>query len=418
MDTDTKQSSSSVPIAPIEDLTKTPKSTEPGSTPLATSDSLDSSPTPETSSTEPPKKKGGRFSLKINLDKVFLRLSLKDRMLFAKHMAIMTGSGMQILTSLEILRKQATSKALQVILDQLITDIKNGQFLSVGLERYKNIFSDFFINVVKVGEASGTLSDNFKYLAEELKKRQELNKKIKGAMVYPIIILVATIGITGLLTFFIFPKILPVLKSINVELPALTRAFIKISDFLFQYGLFVFLGLIVLTIGVWFILKIKPVRLKWHQAILYLPLVGRMSKSINMTKFSRTIALLLKSDVKIVEALNITADTLTNLVYQNAIKETAEKVKRGDPISRYFATKPHLFPALVTQMISVGENTGKLDETALYLSEFYEGELDETTKALSNALEPIMLVIMGLIVGFVALAIITPIYKITETLTI
>ncbi|MDP3954047.1 MAG: type II secretion system F family protein [bacterium] len=358
------------------------------------------------------------MDLKLNLNKYLVRLSLKEKMLFAKHMAIMTGSGMQMLESIQVLRSQTTSKSLQIVLDQLMEDVRNGQFLSTSLERYKHIFNDFFINVIRVGEASGTLSDNFKYLADELKKQQELNRKIKGAMIYPIIIVVATVGITSLMTFFIFPKILPVLKSINVELPATTRGFIKVSDFMFNYGSYVIGGFVAFLIGLWFILRIGRVRFIWHKIILNLPLVNNMSRAINMIKFSRTLALLLKSDVKIVESLNITADTLTNLVYRQAVKETANRVQMGDLISKYLKENPHLFPTLMSQMISVGENTGKLDESALYLADFYEGELDETTKALSNALEPILLVVMGLIVGFVALAIITPIYKITETLTL
>ena len=358
------------------------------------------------------------LNLNLNLSRFFIRLSLKDRMLFAKHMAIMVGSGMQILDGLTILRKQTESKALQIILDQLITDIKNGQFLSAGLERYNKIFGDFFINVIKVGESSGTLSENFKYLAEELKKKQELQRKVTGAMVYPAVIVLATVGITSLLTFFIFPKILPVLKSIDVELPTVTIVFIAVSDFLLANGGWVLGGLAGLVFGVWFVLKIPQVKFLWHKTILWIPLIGRMSQAINMINFSRTLALLLKSDVKIVESLKITADTLTNVVYQKAIIQAAEEARMGNQISSYLTSNPHLFPPLVAQMILVGENTGKLDESALYLSEFYDGEFEETTKALSSALEPLLLIVMGFVVGFVALAIITPIYKITQTLTV
>jgi len=338
-------------------------------------------------------------------------------MLFAKHMSVMIGSGMQVMQSLNTLKEQVDSRSFKMILDDLINDTKSGQFLSTSLEKYKNVFSEFFINVIRVGEASGTLPENFKYLAEELKKRQELANKIKGAMVYPVIILIATFGITGLLVFFIFPKILPVLKSIDVELPVLTVYFISISEFTFKYGYWLFGGVIALIIGIWGILRIRPVKFLWHKIILKIPIVNKMSQAINMIKFSRTLGLLLKSDVKIVESLNITSNTISNLVYQKAIRETANSVRMGDQISKYLATKPHLFPKLSTQMISVGENTGKLDESAFYLADFYESELNETTKTLSNAIEPILLLAMGLIVGFVALAIITPIYKITQTLS-
>lgn len=328
----------------------------------------------------------------------------------------MVRSGIQILQSLELLKKQAKSRAFVSILDQLILDIKNGRFLSVGLEKYRNIFGDFFINLVKVGETSGTLSENLKYLAEELKKREELRKKIKGAMAYPIIILMATLGITSIMIFIIFPKILPVLTSINVPLPLITRAFIAVSNFLINYGYWAGAGLVGLAIFFWLILKIKKVRFAWHKIIINLPLVGDMSRSVNIIGFGRTLGLLLRAGIKIVEALEITASTINNLVYRQEIAKIADGVRKGDPMSKYLTQNIKLFPPIFSQMILVGENTGKLDESILFLSDFYEAELDESTKTLSTFLEPILLLVMGVIVAFVALAIITPIYKITQTL--
>lgn len=337
-------------------------------------------------------------------------------MLFARNLEVMIGSGMQILQSLDILKKQTQSKVFTVILDQLIADLKNGHFLSAGMERYKDIFGDFFINLIRVGETSGTLSENLKYLAEEMSKKDELRKKIRGAMVYPIIILVATLGITGILAFFVFPKILPVLKSINVQLPAVTLFFIWFSEFMLAFGGWVGAGLAVLGIGVGLILRIRAVRQHWQALTLSIPLVNNMVKAVNLVTFARTLGLLLKAGVKIVEALEITADTIVNAVYREEIKRISESVRQGDAMSPHLIARPHLFPPLFSQMVLVGENTGKLDESFIFLANFYETELDESTKTMSSFLEPAMLLIMGLIVGFVALAIITPIYKITQTL--
>jgi len=337
-------------------------------------------------------------------------------MLFARHLEVMIKSGMQILQSLEILKKQTKSKAFNTILDQLISDLKNGHFLSAGLERYKNVFGDFFINLIKVGETSGTLAENLQYLTEELKKKDELNKKIKGAMVYPIIIVVATLGITSLMTFVIFPKILPVLRSLNVELPLVTRVFVKISTFMIAYGVWVFGGIFALAIALFLVLRIPSVRFRWHRIMISLPYVGTMSQTINIISFSRTVGLLLRAGIRIVEALEITSSTMTNLVYRKELKNVAEGVRKGDQMSKYFMENPKIFPAIFSQMVVVGENTGKLDESILFLADFYESELDESTKAMSNFMEPVLLLFMGLIVAFVALAIITPIYKITQTL--
>lgn len=337
-------------------------------------------------------------------------------MVFARNLEVMTRSGMQLLPSLEILRKQTKSKAFISILDQLISDVKNGHYLSAGLEKFKLIFGDFFINLVKVGESSGTLSENFQYLAEELKKKDELTKKVRGALIYPMFILIATLGITSILTFVIFPKILPVLTSIKVELPLTTKVFIKVSNFLFDYGLYVLGGLVLFGVAFMTSLRLEGFKFAWHRFLLNIPAISDTIKTVNLINFSRTLGLLLKAGIKIVEALEITASTLGNLVYKKETVIIAEGVKKGDPMTKYFEQRPDLFSPIFTQMIIVGENTGKLDESVIFLSNFYESELDESTKSLSNFLEPIMLLVMGCIVAFVALAIITPIYKITQTL--
>lgn len=356
------------------------------------------------------------MSWRDDLNNLFFRLSIKDKMLFARHMEMMTRSGLQVLEALEVLKKQTRSKPFLVVLDSLIADVRNGHYLSVGMERYRHVFGDFFINLVRVGETSGTLSENFRYLAIELGKKAELQRKVRGAMAYPLIILFATFGITGGMSFFIFPRILPVLKSLNVELPLSTRLFIAISEFLIAYGLWLLLLVILLVIGFVLALRMRPFRLRWHRFILSLPLAGRMVSQVNIINIARTLDLLLKGGVKIVQALEITADTLANLVYRDEIKRIAEAVQRGEPMSRSMIDDPGLFPPTFSQMSMVGENTGRLSETLSFLADFYESELDSTTKSLSNILEPMMLLIMGGIVVFVAISIITPIYKISQSL--
>lgn len=350
------------------------------------------------------------------LNNRLFRMSLKDKMLFARHMDMMTRSGMQILDALEILKKQTKSAAFIRVLDGLIDEVRNGHFLSVGMEKYKSIFGEFFINLIRVGETSGTLSENFKYLAEELKKKGELQSKVRGAMAYPIIILMATLGITSILAFFIFPKILPVLKSLNTTLPLTTRMFIAGTDFLFAYGLYMILAAVAVIVTFVILIRIRRFKLIWHGMILKIPYVGALSTEINIIGLSRTLNLLLHGGVKIVEALDITADTLSNLVYQDEVRRIAEAVRRGEPMSREMINNPKMFPPTFAQMCAVGENTGKLDETLVFLADFYESELDNSTKNMSNVLEPALLLVMGGIVMFVAMSIITPIYAMTQSL--
>jgi type IV pilus assembly protein PilC len=337
-------------------------------------------------------------------------------MFFARNLEVMVRSGMQVLDGLEILKRQTKSKPFIAMIDQLIVDIKNGHFLSSGLERYKNVFGDFFINLIRVGESSGTLSENLKYLADELKKKDELNKKIKSAMAYPIILMVATLGIVGILAFFVFPKILPVLKSLNVKLPVVTVGFMAVSQFLLDYGVYIGVILAILLVSFFLLLRVQKFRYYWHWLITKIPFVKTMSQNINMVNFARTLGLLLRSGVKIIEALQISADTLTNLVYKGEIVRMSEGVRQGDALSKYLTTDSKLFPPIFSEMIVVGENTGKLDESLLFLANFYESELDESTQNMSNILEPAMLLFMGLVVTLVALAIITPIYSMTQNI--
>ena len=350
------------------------------------------------------------------LKNFFLKVSLREQVLFAKHLAIMSKAGMPLLDSLVMLKKQTRSKSLAKIIDYVAADISNGQFLSASLERYRSIFGNLFIDIIRVGEASGILSENLNYLAEELKKKQELRRKVIGAMIYPLVILVATLGITGFLPMFIFPKILPVFKSLNVKLPVSTQILIKISNLMTQYGGWVALGILLFIAALWLLLKITPIKFYYHFILLHTPIIGNLVKAVNLANFCRTLGLTLKSGLELVKAIPITAGTLSNLVYKKELQIIAEELTKGEAISKHIMKRPKIFPPMVAQMIVVGENTGNLSETFLYLSEFYDGEVGEFTKNLSNVLEPLLMVTMGIIVGFVAISIITPIYEVTQNI--
>lgn len=347
----------------------------------------------------------------------FLYVSLADRLLFAKHLAIMIKAGMPLVEALKLLRKQARSKPFLFIINSLIGDVENGQFLSASLNKFRNVFGELFINVVKVGESTGSLSENLTYLALESKKQQILRNKVKAALIYPAVIFMATLGVTFVLLFFVFPKIMPIFTSLKINLPLSTRVLIGASKFLLSYGVWVIVGFIVLIAAFAMLLKIPTFRYFIHRfLILKTPVVKSISKQAAMSHMCRTLGLLLKSGIKIVEAVNITADSIPNLVYRARLKEAVEYIKRGHALHEYLVLHEDVFLSTVTRMIEVGEMTGTLDEHLFYLAEFYEEEVDEALKTLSNTLEPLLLVVMGLLVGFMALAIITPIYSITQNL--
>lgn len=348
----------------------------------------------------------------------FMRFSGKERMLFIKRLAILLRAGVPILQSVNMIKDQTKTRTGSVILSQLSIDMANGQSLHDGLYKFKRFFGDFSLNLIRVGEITGTLFNNLEYLAEELKKQQALKRKVMGALIYPAIIIVATIGITVLLITYVFPKILPVLQTFKGQLPFTTRTLIFLSNLLTNQGWMIALGIVILTI-IWVILlrKVRAVRLFTHKASLRIPVIGTLFKSFYMASFTRTLGILLSSGVSIVEAVRITAATSGNLAYKDSLQLLAESMTRGEKVANYFESDPALYPALISQMTGVGESTGKLSETLMYLADIYEQEVDELTKNLSTAIEPMLMVFMGLLVGFIAMSIITPIYSLTQNLS-
>ncbi len=350
------------------------------------------------------------------MNKFLIRLSIQDQILLAKRLGILIKAGVPILEALRMIEKQSHTKAAKHILQSVIHDVENGQFVSTGLNKFKQVFGVFTINIIHVGEVSGTLEENLNYLAEELQKKQALRRKLISSLIYPALIVVATFGITGLLTIFVFPKILPIFNSFNFKLPWTTRVLIFVSTAVLHYWVFIILGLIIVIAGSLLLLRIKRLRYFFHRSILVVPVLGNLLQSYYMANFCRTLGLLLKSDVRIVKATSITANTISNLVYQRQFENIAEKITQGEKISTYMEGNNRLFPPILSQMITVGEATGNLSQSLLFLAELYENEVDQQTKNLSTVLEPALMIFMGILVGFVAISIITPIYGITQNL--
>lgn len=347
----------------------------------------------------------------------FVRFSVKEQTLFAKRLSFLIKSGVPVLECLHLIRKQTKSRGKQKVFDAVISDVSNGQFLATALAKFSRLFGDFTVNLIRVGESSGILSQNLNYLADELTKKHALQRKVRGALIYPLFITIATLGVTSMLTVFIFPKIMPIFASLNVELPLTTRILLAVSNYLQDWGL--------LTVGLFalFVIAVvvarrlfKPVQYFGDQVLLRLPLAGQITRTYNLANFCRTLGLLIRSGVHLTEALSITAETTKNLVYRAEYERIARNVIKGEPVSRSLEKNPRLFPDMITHMIAIGETTGALPSTLIYLSELYEGEVEEQTRNLSSSIEPILMIVMGLLVGLIAVSVITPIYEITKTL--
>ncbi len=347
---------------------------------------------------------------------VALRFPVRDQIIFAKRLAMMLHSGMPILQSLRMLSEESHSKSVGKIAASLGDDVARGTALSVALKKFEKKVGEFYISIIKVGESSGTLPENLEYIAEELKKKDDLRKQVVGALVYPCVIVVATMGITTMLIVYIFPKIMPIFLSLKAELPWSTRLLIAISHFLSTYGLWLLLGIIATFVA--FSFSMRSIRFHFivDSILLHVPVFGRLSQYYNLSNTCRTLSLLLKSDVRFVAALGIAADSLKNQAYKQALYSVSEGVLRGQRLSTQLKDYPQLFPPLLVQMLSVGETTGNLSTTLMYMSEMYESEIRDWTKNLTSVLEPVLMLTMGLLVGFIAVSIITPIYGITQSL--
>lgn len=311
---------------------------------------------------------------------------------------------------MRVLRDSAQGRFRRVLND-VLKGVEGGRPLSESFAEHRKIFSELFIATVRAGESSGTLDRSLEDLAVQLTKSYELQRKIRGAMIYPVIVLTAALGIGIGLSYFVLPKVISLFTSITVELPLSTRVLIGFSKFMVAHGPAFFAGLIGGIIGLYYFLKWKPIRPFTHGVILRLPVFGKLSRNFNLAMFARTMGTLLKSGIAIGEAFEITSQNIGNVRYRMALVRVKEGTETGIPASTVLEEYPKLFPSITTRMISVGERTGNLEETFGYLAEFYEDEVDNMSKNLSTILEPVLLIFIGLTVAFIAISIIAPIYN-------
>jgi len=340
-------------------------------------------------------------------------IPLKDLLYFTNNLSILIKAGSTISESLKILGEQLRGK-LKIIIENVSKKVDGGQQLSIALGTYSKYFSEIYINMIKIGEESGRLEENLGHLARQLEKDYDLKKKVLGAMLYPAIIFTGGLGVAIGIAFFVLPKVTKLFVNFKVKLPISTRILIAISNFFQNHGILA-VSLLVGTIVVIVILAkrkfIKPVT---HWLILKLPVVKTMSRHSNLTTICRTLSTLLNSGVTIDESLEICAKTTSNYHYKKFLRFALERINSGDTLTNALRRRKDLFPLTDIQIIHVGEESGSLITSLDYCAEIHEKEVDNMTRNLSTILEPILLVTIGLMVGFIAISIISPIYSVTE----
>ncbi|MCR4256162.1 MAG: type II secretion system F family protein [Candidatus Uhrbacteria bacterium] len=345
---------------------------------------------------------------------LFLHLKTRDKINFSRHLAVMLDAGIPFHEALGVLKEQLIDPSFRYVLQTALADLADGLPLHTSIAKFPRLFDPFFVNAVSVGEASGTLASTLRYLATQLEKSDSLRGKVRSALLYPVIIFTGALGIGIYLAFFLLPKILPLFTTLNVKLPPTTRALLAVSGWLTAYWPWFVGGLVFAITGLFFLFKIPRMRFAAHALILRLPVAGRLVQNMQTAKFSRILGTLLSSGVTIVVALNVTAESTDNPVYKKELDVIARSVERGETIGDELRRHRRLFSGTTASMIGVGERTGKLSDSLIALAEFTEREVDTTTRDLSTLIEPITLIVVGLLVGFIALSIITPIYQITE----
>jgi len=348
---------------------------------------------------------------------IFDRVSFSEKFFFTKNLTVMIKSGIPISEVVETLATQAKSGGFKKILNQVAEDVSRGRSLEKSLSKYTEVFDQFYLSLIKVGEESGTLEESLLYLVQQMEKDHELRSKVQGAMLYPLIVLFATGAIGLVLAFFILPQIIGLFESLNVELPITTVILIFAAEFLRDWGLIALPAAFVLFILFLFALRTPLVKPRWHAFTLRLPVLGVLLQNISLATLARNLGIMLKSGLTINSALETAALVERNLVYRKDLVKISEEVRRGKSIEAVLTEgKYKEFPLFMVRMIGVGEKSGNLEDNLAYLGDYFEGEVDATTRNLATILEPILLVGIGAVVAFVALSIISPIYQITGSI--
>lgn len=334
-----------------------------------------------------------------------------DLVIFTRQLSAMVGAGVPLIRSLSSLEQHSESQALKGILVNIIKDVEGGSTLGDALAKHPRAFSDVYVNMVRAGEAAGILDEILKRLALQQEKNATIRKKVKGAMTYPIVLLVIMVVAFFGLMIFVIPQIGKIIVSIagpGTSLPPLTLAMLAISDFFVHFGVFVIIGTV---IGVYFLIRYirtPPGRKAFHRLALRVPAINTIIRKVVVARFARTFSALSGAGVSILEAMTVTAHALGNAVYEEALLNSVDKVKNGQQLSRVME-EDGLYPAIVSQMLAVGEETGQTDTVLVKVAEFYEEEVDTAINSLSSIIEPVMIVLMGTVVGLIAASVMGPI---------
>ena len=345
--------------------------------------------------------------------KIFRIASRKELVLFSRQLSIMFKANVPLLESLKAIARQVKNPNFKEVIQSLITEVEGGAPFSKALSYYPQLFSSFYISMVKSGEISGSLSETLDYLAEHLEREYHLVSKMKSAMIYPILVFVVAFAIFMIFTFFVMPQLSIVFRDIKVELPMITKMVIALSDFLRKWILLLISIGVVLAVALFQYLQTPQGKKLFDSFILKVPFIGSFLKMVYLFRFAENFSTLIAGGLSITQALETSGDVVGNETYKEVIFLAKEETKKGKPISATFSKFSDVFPPVFTQMVLVGEKTGTLDTTLTNLVDFYQKEIDREINNLLNILEPVLVLVLGGGVGLLVASILMPIYRIT-----
>jgi len=355
---------------------------------------------------------GGR-GLHMDIGALFSRLmpiSLVEKMFFSRNLAVMVSAGLSLTKALDALTEQAANARFKAVIGEVNDAIVKGKSFSEALRPHEKVFGELYVNMIEVGETTGKLALVLKLLANQMKKDHDLKKRVRGAMMYPVVIFVALGGIGALMMIYVVPTLTKTINELKVELPISTQIIIFVSDLITAYGLLVLGAVVAFAILVWRLLKTDRFKTLFDRMIIRVPVFGPLIRKFNVARFCRTLAYLIACRVPNVPSLEVTAGVLGHSLFRSAVKEAEVEIQKGKQLHEILARHSMLFEPMIIQMIGVGQETGKLSEMLLRLALFFEEDVTNTTKNLSTIIEPMLMVVIGGIVGFFAISMLQPIY--------
>lgn len=345
---------------------------------------------------------------------LFDKVSFTDIVEFTRQLAIMLNAGLTLVDCFAILEKQIKKESMLGIIHSIQKEVLSGNTFSKALQKYPQHFPNLYIALVKSGEASGKMSDILLKLADNLEKQREFQGKIKGALTYPVVVVIAMISIMFIMITFVIPKLLNLYKDFNIELPLATKILIVVSSFFAQFWPVIILAVFLVYGAISRFIKTPPGKLLLDTILLRLPIFGRIVSISSLVDATRTLSILIGAGVSILETLGIIVETTGNAVYRNAFITIVKEVEKGVSLGDAFNNED-IFPPILVQMVAVGEQTGKLDDTMMRISHYFDLESEISIKTITTLIEPFILVILGLGVGFLVISVITPIYNLTSS---